>query len=109
MRPTVQELYDGEVRRHKMFIECGYTKYKDKEPTLPSHAIPGCYPLYYIDGNNCVLCSQCATEALLDNGEFDDWKPQLWDIHYEGDDIQCESCYVVIESAYGNPESEVTE
>lgn len=105
-KPTIQELYDREVEKFKMFIDCGYTEYKDKQPTLPAFTSLGGYPIYYLDGNNMMLCAKCATESLIDPEEYDDFKPQHFGIYYEGSDMYCDICNAVIESAYGNPFAE---
>ena len=73
---------------------------------LLSYTLMGGYPLAYVDSNNCVLCAKCADEALNDPEETEDRKPLMWFIHLEGADVQCENCFVEIESAYGDPEEE---
>lgn len=71
---------------------------------LPSFAWPGGYPLFYLDGENSILCAKCAT-ASLDNEE-ERRRPVACDAHYEGEPLQCDECYENIESAYGNPDEE---
>lgn len=71
--------------------------------TLPTYALPGLYPLYYLDAHNEVLCSECATYALDDPHEYNEFRPQTYHIHYEGAPLYCSECGARIESAYGDP------
>lgn len=63
---------------------------------LPAHAWPGGYPLYYLDGDGCILCAPCATRA----SEYSSCTIAA-DVHWEGDALTCEQCNESIESAYG--------
>lgn len=72
--------------------------------TLPAYAWPGGYPIYYLAADNGVLCAKCANEFTEGRDTEEQLKPVAADIHYEGADMHCEHCNVVIESAYGNPD-----
>jgi hypothetical protein len=73
--------------------------YAENGNKFPLYALPGGYPLFYLDKDNNVLCADCANE----NDEFD--QPIVeYDIHYEGEPLTCDHCGKEIESAYGVPE-----
>lgn len=72
---------------------------------LPSYAWPGGYPLYYLDGDNCVLCPKCAN-ASRDGSWDDSCFPVAYSVNWEDTDLYCEQCSKHIESAYGDDESE---
>lgn len=72
-------------------------------------AWPGGYPIVYVDGNSEILCPACAQSAMDDPDGFEDWKPRLFFIHYEGPSMYCSECNAEIESAYGDPFSEGAE
>jgi len=60
------------------------------------------YPLIFVHKKtNEVICEQCAHDA--DINEI--CNNYVYDIHYEGDSIQCDSCNNPIASAYGIPEN----
>ena len=93
---------------------------------LQSYAWPGGYPLYYLDGCNCVLCPACANASeneykldLLtdlanwcidpsDDGYLFDSRerPVVADINYKDDTLYCDDCNCHIESAYGPSDDE---
>lgn len=75
-----------------------------KDGSLPAYAWPGGYPILYLDGDNSVICAECATRSLDDAVES--FRPNTWDVHYEGPAEFCEDCGKEIPSAYGNPEGE---
>lgn len=79
---------------------------QDNNGRLPAHAFPGGYPIVYTDGHNETLCADCATNKYHDPGEWEDWKPQSWFVHYEGSSVFCADCNAEIESAYGDPEED---
>jgi hypothetical protein len=79
---------------------------RDHNGDLPWYAWPGGYPMLYLDSNNQVLCPECATRALDDPEEYNDWKPETWFIYYEGLPEFCSDCNREVESAYGDPEEE---
>ena len=57
--------------------------------TRDKYAWPGGYPILYLDTDNSVTCSDCAS------------KEDTAFIHYEGVPLHCEECNSVTESAYG--------
>jgi hypothetical protein len=65
---------------------------------LQAFCWPGGYPLYYVDGDNSVLCPDCATEALQDEDER--CRPCDVDVNYEDMDLYCEACSEQIDAAY---------
>lgn len=69
--------------------------------SLPAYAWPGGYPIYYLDGENSILCPKCATESLNDAVPF---RPVAGDVHWEGAPLYCDNCSAEIESAYGEPD-----
>jgi len=62
---------------------------------LPTFAWPGCYPLFYLDDENNVLCPSCANEN-------DDFSSPIvaCDANYEDTGLHCDHCGNRIESAY---------
>jgi hypothetical protein len=64
---------------------------------LSGFAFPGCYALYYMNGYDVVLCSECATVALWSEDDKD--YPIIGDINYEDNDLYCE-CGKQIEPSY---------
>lgn len=76
--------------------------YREEDGTLPAHAWPGGYPLYYYTRDGLTVCAECA------NREVDDTQAVIGqDVYWEGPVQVCEDCGKGIESAYGDPE-EVT-
>jgi hypothetical protein len=73
---------------------------------LPSVAIPGMYPLIYMDKENSTLCADCATESFLNPDEIDHFRPVEYDTYLEGPAIHCDQCSVEIGSAYGVPDAD---
>ena len=86
---------------------------------LPSYAWPGGYPIYYLDGSNCILCPDCANSIesqyrldllsdfcnwiiYLDDMLFSDEKdlPRYVAVNYEDDALYCDACNKQIECAY---------
>jgi len=53
------------------------------------------YPLILIPKDGEVICQDCANKSKQKCFEGD--------IYYEGNDIECDECGQMIESAYGNP------
>ena len=63
---------------------------------LPTHAWPGGYPMFYLDGENNVLCPKCANE----NDEYN--SPLVaYDVNWEEANLFCNHCSGQIEAAYG--------
>lgn len=73
---------------------------RDTDGKLSSYAWPGGYPLYYLDGENAVLCPDCANKMETDSGWDDSQKAESVNANYEDTDCQCEQCYQYINPAY---------
>lgn len=75
---------------------------------LQSYAFPGGYPLFYVTADNSVLCPECSNQSDVDYNDRDDkqWNIVAADVNYEDDSLFCDHCSKVIESAYGDPDSE---
>ena len=67
--------------------------------TLPYHAWPGLYPLFYMDKQGNVLCPTCANRDVDQEAEVIDY-----DANWEGENLYCDDCGYRIESAYGEDE-----
>ena len=67
----------------------------DDNGKLPQWAWPGGYPMFYLDGENNVLCTKCANE----NDEFSS-PISACDANWEDPDMYCDHCSTRIESAY---------
>ena len=85
--------------------------YRDEEGNLPGYAWPGGYPIIYIARDGGVLCPKCVNSEDNctfgnDEGDSTGWEIEAADIYYEGPPLFCDNCSMVIESAYGDPESE---
>jgi len=95
-----------------------HTRFKpdDGKPgsLLPFFAWPGGYPIYYLDGDNCVLCPECAENAVREyyedpEGVFENELPVAYDTNYEDPMLICEGCNERIESAYAEDDEEEEE
>lgn len=61
---------------------------------LPSYTLFGCYPYFYIEYGNGLVCPDCAKiEEVID-----------YDINWEDEDMYCDFCGEKIHSAYGEDE-----
>ena len=70
------------------------TQYLD---SLPKYSSVGCYPYFYIDADNNVLCADCASK----NDEFD--QPLTdYAANWEDSELYCDHCSQRIESAYAD-------
>ena len=67
---------------------------------LPTFAWPGGYPMFYLDGQNSVMCAKCANESHSDPDEIDSFRPVEFGIHYEGGPLNCDNCSENIDPAY---------
>ena len=65
---------------------------------LPAYAWPGGYPLFYLDGENSVLCPTCADQSRHDMVES--FRPVAVDVNWEDEDMHCDQCSRPIECAY---------
>jgi hypothetical protein len=78
---------------------------------LDAYAWPGGYPIVYFAGDGGVICPTCANTRdyfIAPTPHADQqWLLVAADIHWEGPPLQCDGCNADIESAYGEPESEV--
>jgi hypothetical protein len=72
---------------------------------LDKYSFPGAYPLFYIDGENSVLCPACATKALSDY-ICPKFRPIACDANLEDTELFCDSCSSQIESAYGEQDQD---
>ncbi len=61
----------------------------------------GCYPLFYLDKRNNVMCADCANDPECELGPA-----VLADVHWEGGPLECDACGAQIESAYGPTEED---
>ena len=69
---------------------------------LPTFADGG-YPLYYLDGQNSVLCPACANNSRGDDTSAA-FQPIAGDVNWEDPDLFCDDCGAHIHSAYGDDE-----
>jgi len=69
--------------------------------SLYKYSSVGCYPLFYIDGHNEVLCRDCAQESL--NSDFEQDRPVACEANWEDPNLFC-NCGERIESAYADCE-----
>ena len=68
--------------------------------TYPHHTSIGGYPMMYFDKCGNIVCANCA------NREIDDAQAIVGgDVYWEGPDIQCDDCQLLIKSAYGGPDN----
>lgn len=70
---------------------------------LYKYSSVGCYPLFYLDGNNCVLCRDCAQASLSAEESRD--RPRAYDVNWENPELFCELCDERIESAYAEDDA----
>jgi hypothetical protein len=64
----------------------------------------GCYPVFYLDTENSVLCADCAN---ADEQNADDPKsPVACDANWEDPCLHCDNCSARIESAYAEDSAE---
>jgi hypothetical protein len=81
---------------------------RDENGTLPAYAWPGGYPLYYLCGDNGILCPECANkESAVREGDehpdypdYDQWRIVAADVNWEDSSLTCDNCSKGIESAY---------
>ena len=73
--------------------------------TLPKYSSVGCYPLFYLDGENSVLCADCANESDNDD-ELDKFRPVACDANWEDPSLYCDQCSTRIESAYADDDDD---
>jgi hypothetical protein len=73
---------------------------RDDDGQLSKWAWPGGYPIFYIDGNNSILCPDCARKSDADPDELPQFKIIAADVNWEDPNLYCEDCSAPIESAY---------
>lgn len=71
---------------------------RDSDGRLSKWAWPGGYPIFYLDGEDSILCADCARKS--DEEEVEHFKPVAAGINYEDKEWFCEQCSERIESAY---------
>jgi hypothetical protein len=71
---------------------------RGEDGSLPAYAWPGGYPIAYFADSGETFCPECANQ--------DEAEPEItaWDIHCEGQPLQCDGCSKEIASAYGDPD-----
>jgi hypothetical protein len=73
---------------------------RDDDGQLTAYAWPGGYPVFYLDKDNSVLCSDCARKSDQDEDELPQFKPVTADVNYEDSSLYCDQCNRQIEPAY---------
>ena len=88
---------------------------RENDGTLPAYAWPGGYPIFYVTDDGACLCPACANgengslaseNANEEDGAHCGWQLEGYIVHYEGPAETCAHCDRLIESAYGDPETE---
>jgi hypothetical protein len=69
---------------------------KNEDGTFQHYAWPGGYPLYYVDNENNVLCSDCANEEDVSTEVVE------YDVNWEDAEMLCDDCGYHVESAYAD-------
>lgn len=72
---------------------------RDDDGKLSKWAWPGGYPLYYFDGENSILCPDCARISDTSD-EIPQFRPVQADVNWEDPELFCDHCSNRIESAY---------
>ena len=69
--------------------------------SLPAYTSIGSYPLFYlVSRSGATFCHACApAEGLTERDGH---------VHWEGRPLECDTCGADIESAYGNPETDLS-
>ena len=86
---------------------------KVREAVRHPYAWPGGYPIYVYLEDGSALCPDCvrdnyrAISYATRHRLKDSWQALGADVFYEGTD-QCAHCSTELESAYGDPETEVS-
>jgi hypothetical protein len=73
---------------------------RNDDGSLPAFAFPGGYPIYYLDGENSVLCPDCANASDRDPKECPQFRPVTGEVNWEDAHLHCDNCNTRIESAY---------
>ena len=69
------------------------------------------YPVIFIMKSGDIICHKCLADnyrrILRAKGAESEWTLEGYDIHWEGNPIECDECNSDIKSAYGPIETEV--
>jgi len=74
---------------------------RDSDGKYPAYVLPGGYPMYYIDRQGNILCPDCASREVDASQDVVEG-----DVYWEGSPLQCDDCGKMIESAYGDPDTD---
>lgn len=72
-----------------------------------AYAWPGCYPMYLITDDSATIHFDCAVKNLrsisdaIRNNRSDGWRVIACDINHEDNELYCDHCGKLIESACG--------
>lgn len=83
-----------------------------KEYVRQPYAWPGCYPLALITADGCALCVDCVKKEwpLICAESFENtnngFRIAGIDVNWENDELTCDHCGKVMQSAYGEKEIE---
>jgi hypothetical protein len=81
-------------------------KFINDSDTFPAYSDHGGYPLYYILGDNEVVCADCLNdEDSFRTIDAPHWNVLMIGINWEDADIHCADCASRIESAIDSPSS----
>jgi len=72
---------------------------RNSDNKLPEYALPGGYPVLYLDNLSDTLCAECASKNPDTVAYF---------VHYEGPAEECSECSELVASAYGDPEQTIS-
>jgi hypothetical protein len=70
------------------------------------YAWPGGYPLFAVTSDGGCLCSKCCKTEAKQIGSTcgnDGWQIVAIDVNWEDENLPCDHCGELIESAYGEP------
>lgn len=70
---------------------------------LVKYSSYGCYPVFYLDKDGCVICADCANADEAD--EDCPQSPKSQGINWEDPDLHCDDCSARIESAYAEDDA----
>jgi hypothetical protein len=78
-------------------------KFINGSDTFPAYSDHGGYPLYYICGDNEVVCANCLNaEDSFRTIDAPHWNVLMIGINWQGDELYCADCNELIECAYEN-------
>lgn len=68
--------------------------------TVRKYTTAGAYPLFYLDGDDSIICADCVQEQV-DDGEDALCSPVVaCGVNYEDEHMHCNECSAQIECAY---------